>query len=316
MTVGYTEGAVNWGDKGLIADLFATKFNVEYYEKEIMSNITSTDMVSELISKGQNITIARLPSVNIEDHTRYQVHDSHPGTYSDPITFSIDYAKHFDIPIDKVDQKQTHIPDVLAKYRAHALKEVSEYVQELFFEDISSEANASNTGANAGAISAGFNMGESGSGLAITASTVPSVFARVMAVLGEQNAFQPGQTSICIPYWMNMLVQLSPISNAMRMGDASSTLRTGYIGNLLGLDIYTTNSLYSVSDTHQCFSVMAMNRDAVGYVNQLNEVKVDEPSRSHHMEINGLNVCGWGAVKDAGLAHVYCYNNETSMALV
>lgn len=307
------EGHPNYKNLGLIPELYADEFNVEYYNKEILSNITTTKFMNELVKMGDKITIAQLPDMQIEEYYRGKRLNLSHGNHRDPIEMTIERAIDWNIMVDAVNKTQSHL-ELMDKYKARGLKQVSEYQQREFFADIYSQAHADNQGAKAGAESHLYNLGKPGTPLGLTKTNLPYFITALTTVLAEQNADESGTMWCCIPPWLRQLFLNSAFAEALKMGDQRSVVRTGSLGEIDGMEFFKTNQLKKVVDGAVTATyVMAGNRDAISYVSQLNECKAISPDDMFADGLKGLNVYDWNIRKPEGLVSAYVYCADTSL---
>ncbi|MBN2785510.1 MAG: hypothetical protein JXR25_11860 [Pontiellaceae bacterium] len=313
MSVGAVEGHPSYQTAGLIPELYADEFNVEYYNKEILPNITTTKFMSEMMSMGEKITIPQEPDIQRETYYRGKKLNLSHGTHKAPIEMRIDRAADWNIMIDDVDKKQSHM-ELIDKYKARGIKKESEAQQAEFFADIYTQAHADNQGANAGTKSHFYNLGTAGAPLGLTTENLPFFVTALTAVLGEQNADDAGKMWACIPGWLRTLFLNSKFGSSLVMGDSSSILRTGRMGMIDDMEFYKTNQLHtSTADQATGTYVIAGNKDAISYAQQINSVESIRPDDMFADGIKGLNVYDWNVRKSEGLVVAYVYCADTSL---
>ena len=306
MSVTAAAGHPQYADMGLIPTLFAKEFNVEYWATTIMPRITTGKFYEGLLKQGHGIEVATLPSI---DTFPYKKGMTLPvqAPESTPITMDVNRARGFNILIDDIDLKQTHL-DISGKYVNQGVDQMREDVEKEFFESIYSQAHADNQGTTAGAKSSAYNLGVAGTPIAITTANATEMLTRIRAVLGEQNCATPGKMWVILPEWMRYYLVNSDLKNAALMGDDTSVMRTGRLGSIDGLTIYVSNLLYT-TDADETTGTYAMggNMDAISHIQQLNKVERLTSESTFGKKMRGLNVYDWNVRKPEGLVSLYCY---------
>lgn len=298
MSVPAAAGTPQRADEGMIPSLFADEFNVEYYDETLLPKITTGKFYEGLLKKGDEVTIATLPDVEWHDHVK-----NAPSTpdvpESTPIKLYVNRAKEFNVLVDAVDAKQSHL-QLGSSFSKRAVDSFDGIVQRQFFASIYNQAHASNQGATAGAEGGSYNLGTAASPLSVTKETATEFVTKFPSVLGEQNAYMPGKMWLCIPWALRFLFINSDLKNASLTGDGKSTLRTGRLGEIDGVTIYARNTLYSPSSG--TWYPVGGNMDAISYINQLNSVRAIDSERFVGGKLyQGLNVYDWGVKKSEGL---------------
>lgn len=314
MSVGVSSGYPQYGGgtSGLIPQLYADQFNVEYWATTLMPRITTGRFYEGLLNQGDKVTIPTEPTITVSDYVKGQELDIEVPT-STPITMTVDQAKYFNIAIDDIDKKQTHL-QLADKYVDIGVRQMAQDIETEFFLDIVSDAHASNRGSAAGAVSGNFNLGlaSGGGGYGATVSTVINLVTGVRSVLAEQNAFVPGKIWMVIPVWFRYLLMNSSLNQAYLTGDPKSTLRTGRIGEIDGITLYESNLLPTVSDgTRTCHYMFAGNMDAISYISQLNNSETLRSEKTFATLFRALQVYDWKVRKPEGLVEMVAYDATT-----
>lgn len=308
MTIAKTEGHPDYKANGLIPTMYADEFNVEYYHNALIPGITTTKYYEKLLEQGDEIEIPQLPVFSRALYQKGMTTDDIDGAEIQPsVKLTVNRASIFKCDIDKVDQKQSHL-QLIDKYKERGVKNEEEGVTEEFFGDIYSKAHALNQGNTAGKKSGNYDLGSVATPLGLTTANVVEFMTSIRAVLAEQNAADRGRMWMVIPEWARHLFVNSPLANADFSGDAKSMVRTGTLGTVDGLTIYTSNQLKGVTAAGEnCEYIMAGNMDAISYIDQINECSVVEPSKEFNSLIKGLHVYDWGVKKPEGLVSALAY---------
>lgn len=306
MSVAATAGTPQLADQGLIPDLYAKQFNVEYWATTLLPRITTGRFYEQALKQGDKVTVANVPTVTTKPYRKHQELDTQIPE-SAPTEMTVDRARYFNLLIDDIDVKQSHLA-IADKYMNTGVNQTQEDIETEFFEAIYSAAHADNQGATAGAKSAAYNLGAAGSPVAVTKDNTVDVITRLMAALGEQNARKGGKSWIVFPEWFRYVFLNSDAKNAALMGDESSVLRTGQLGKIDNCYLYTSNLLYTTTtDESTGTYVMAGNMDAISFISQLTKTRKLESETTFGHKLSGLNVYDWSVRKPEGLVALYCY---------
>lgn len=300
MTVEATAGFPDFKTNGLIPDLYADQFNVEYWATTLMPQITTGKYYEKVLQQGDKVTVPTAPIVSTRPHKKGAKLE-YETPVAAPVEMFVNRARTFGLLLDDIDEKQSHL-DIGSKYMESGLKQVSEDNEKEFFADIYTKCAAANTGATAGAVSGAYNLGVAGSPLEVKIANATDIVTRVRAVLGEQNAHERGKMWLVIPEWMRYKLINSELRKAMDMGDDKSVLRTSRLGSIDGLTIYVSNLLHSdASGTY----IMGGNMDAISHVAQLNSTEKLRDKDYLGTFFRGLFVYDWCVRKPEGLVTVY-----------
>lgn len=291
---------------GLIPELYAKEFNIKYWAETLMPRISSGKFYEGVLGQGDKVYIPGTPSIATSVYEK-----GAPLTVqvpvSTPVTLTVDRARYFNLTLDDVDEKQSHL-DIAGKYVEVGLKQMSQDIESEFFDDIAGLAADGNKGTAAGVKSSSFNLGTAGSPLAITDGTAVDIITRVRAVLAEQNAMQSGKIAMVVPVWFRYLLMNSALRQAYLTGDNKSILRSGLVGEIDGVEIYESTLLEKLSDTHNPTRFYAFNPDAVSFIAQLNKSEKLRSTDTFATLFRSLMVYDWGVRKPEGLVEIVGYN--------
>ncbi len=307
MTVAAAVGYPSLKAAGLIPELFADEFNVEYWATTLLPRITTGKFLDKLASAGDKITIPNVPTFVTHPYTKGQTLDVDTPTVA-PTELTMDRARYSNTLVDDIDMAQSHM-DISSKYVDAAVNQMSEDIETEFFADIYTRAHAANKGATAGAKSASYDMGAAGAPVAVTSANATNVLTRIRAVLGEQNAARGKKLWVCIPEWMRYLLVNSELKGAHLMGDDKSVMRTGRLGEIDGLTIYVSPLLKTTAaDEATGTYIQAGNLDAIAYLAQMNKTDKLSSETTFGMKFRQLMCYDWGVKKSEGLVTLYAYN--------
>jgi hypothetical protein len=307
MTVATAAGTPDLKNAGLIPEDFADDFNVDYYDQAMIPKITTGKFYEKLLKSGDKVTIPTLPEFTFNPYKKNQKLDLDIPEGGE-IEMKVNRADYFNVLVDDVDQKQSHIA-IVDKYKTAAMKQRQGIETEAMFADIYNQAHAKNQGLTAGAKSGAYNLGAITAPIAVTAATVQSVLTMIRAVLEEQNA-AVGKMWAVIPTWMRYLVINSDLMKINEMGNGSVSGRiTGLIGSIDEIELYSSTLLHTDDEAQSTGTyIMAGNMDAISYISQMNKCEILTKTQDHFgTKLRGLNVYDWKVRKPEGLVSIYAY---------
>lgn len=286
-----------------IPQLWAKKLLVYFYPATWLTDITQTDYVSEIKNYGDTITVAQFPEMKINNYVNGQdlnIDRPSPGK----VMMNIDKAKYFCYAIPDVDVKQS-IVQYVSQWADHSAKQMVQAIERDFLAGIYTDASAYNKGATAGKESGNINLGASGSPLAVSSSTVLTMILGAGQCLDEQNVPKEDRY-IIIPPWMEVALKASDLKQAYLTGDSQSTYRTGVVGAVDKMKIYTSNLLTKGLDgSDAVWHVLAGQKVGAAFAYQLTKNEtIRNPNGFEDLQ-RGLMVYGWKGIKPEALVDIY-----------
>ena len=286
-----------------IPEVWSSKMLIKFYEGTVLSQVSNTDYEGEIKDHGDKVKIRQNVDIAIFDYEKGMNLPVQRPT-STNVELDIDKGKAFNFEVKDLDKKQSDLA-FLNKWAEDASNQMKIEIERDVFADVYADAHASNKGATAGAISAAYNLGTTGSPLALTSTNVYDMLVDARTVLVEQNVPESDCFAI-LPAWACNLIKKSDLKAADFTGDATAMARTGIIGMIDGLKIYRSNLISSVTDgADTVFNMMVGHTSALTFATQL--VKNETLKNPHDFGDlhRGLQVFGYKVVKPESLVHVY-----------
>lgn len=288
----------------LIPEIWSGKTLVKFYEESIMGQLCNTDYEGEIKTEGDTVWIRTIPDMQIRNYEKGQtlaIQRPQPTK----IALTIDRAKYWNAQVDDIDKLQSDL-NFMEDWSQDAAQQMKQEWDTEFLADVYADAHARNKGAQAGVRSRSINLGSAGSPIVVTKTNVLDVLVDIGVVLDEQRVPR-SERRIAIPPWFAACIKLSDLRDASLTGDGKSTLRSGRIGEIDNLELFTSNLISTVTDTgNQCYNVLATHKSGITFASQLikNEVIRAESTFGHLAR--GLQVCGWQGIKSESIVHLYC----------
>ena len=308
MPISHAQGEQSYSGT-YIPEIWSTNMLVKFYAGTCLAEIANTEWEGEIKAHGDKVHIRTTPDITIRDYVKGQkLVNEQPAPST--VELLIDKGKYYAWALNTVDKHQADV-EFIDNWATETSNKMKIGIETNVFANIYSDADSSNAGATAGAISAGYNLGVSGTPLAITKTNVLKLITDVNVVLSEQNVPEDDNRYIIIPAWMGGLIKESDLKNASITGDGTSVLRTGRIGMIDNTTIYRSNLLATTTDgADTVYNVIAGHKSALTFASQVVEDRVIDNQDDFGKLHQGLQVYGYKVVKAESLVHCYVKNGS------
>lgn len=299
-----TAGASSFSG-GYIPEIWSMKLIREFYSMTFLSEISNTEFEGEITKSGDTVHINTLPEPTINDFVKDEdlVYENMVGSQVDLV---IDKGKYWAFPASDIDKKQANI-DFVNKWTEHCGKKLKISMETGILADIYSDADSDNSGTTAGKSSNDINLGVSGTPRAVTKDNILDILVDIGTVLDEQDVPED-ERYILIPPWMGGMVKKSDLKDASLSGDGKSVLRTGRLGMVDRLILYSSNLVNHGTDgIYNAYNVIAGHKYALAFASQIVENEKLRNYKTFGDLVRGLQVYGYKVIKPEALVHLYCY---------
>lgn len=289
-----------------IPEIWAGKLLVKFYDSTVFGAISNTDYEGQIKNQGDTVHIRTVPNITINEYVKGQ-----KLTYETPesnlVDLLIDKGKSWSFRDDDVDRKQSDV-NYLESWTADAGEQLRINIDTGILADIYDESHADNKGATAGRDSGAFDLGASGSPVALDKTNVIDYIADMGTVLDEQNIPESGRFIVCPPWFINR-IKKSDLKDASLTGDGTSVMRNGRVGMIDRFTLYSSNNVSTTTDGANTVSNMIFgHKAATTFASQL--LESEGPMRHPDYFGNfyrGLQVYGYKVIKSEALGHFYAY---------
>jgi hypothetical protein len=305
-----------------IPALWSGKLNAKFYTATVFGEIANTAWEGEISGIGDTIVINNIPDIAIQSYApgtalNYQVPT--PSTQ----TMVVDQGKYFAFQVnDLLDlQSKPNLVDTFTNDAAMQMKVQidSSVLYNTVFNSTYATLNSANNGATAGKNSAAYNLGTDSAPVVLTSSNILQLITSLSAVLDEQNIPETDRWLLIDPTTRQLLLN-SNLGQAQFMGDPSSAVRTGRIGDIDRFAVYVTNNLpRGAAGTNwtdalgllgggasggalKRRAIIAGHKSAITFASQMTKMETVRNPNDFGDYIRGLNVYGHKLVKAEGLA--------------
>ena len=299
-----------------IPTLWSSKLNAKFYKATVFGEIANTNWEGEIKGMGDKITINNIPTLTINSYSAgtsltYEVPT--PST----LTLSIDKGKYFAFQVNDVLAYQSQIK-LMDTFSNDASMQMKISIDSTVLYNTFSGAAAANKGATAGAQSGGYNLGTDTAPITLAANNVLSVITSMAAVLDEQNVPETDRWLLIDPATRQLLMQ-SNLAQAQFMGDSTSILRNGRIGQIDRFTVYVSNNLPRGAAAKTWASgdgtegnatgtsevkrraLIAGHKSAITFASQMTKMETVRNQNDFGDFVRGLNVFGYAVSKDTAL---------------
>lgn len=292
----------NDGTSRFIPEIFSGKLQAKFYRDTCLTQISNTDYEGEIKDQGDTVIIRAIPTITINDYYKgmkltYELPES------TPVELLIDKGKYWGCIVDDVDKVQSDI-NLFDTFTNDAVEQMKIAVEYGVFTTIYNQADSSNRGATAGALSAGFNLGVSTAPVQITKANIIDYIVDAGTVLDEKNIPSEGRWMV-IPMWMAGMLKKSDLKDASMTGDGTSVLRNGRLGMIDRFTLYQSNNTYSLTDTVTCWYVPFGHPKALTFASQIVKSEKLRATDTFGDIVRGLKVYGFKVVNDDALGELY-----------
>jgi hypothetical protein len=293
-----------------IPTLWSGKLAQKFYAATVFGEIANTDWQGDITGMGDSVIINTIPTITINNYSigqnlAYEI--PAPST----ITLTINKGKYFGVNVNNVLELQAK-PKLMDVFTNDAAMQMKIAVDTDVLAGTFNQGAAYNQGATAGKISASFNLGTDAAPVSLTALNILQSITALSSVLDEANVPETDRWLVISPTERQILMQ-SNLAQAQFMGDPSSILRNGKIGQIDRFTVYVSNLLPRAAagqnytggaqvGAAKRHAIMAGHKSAITFASQIAKVESLQNPNDFGTLIRGLNVYGYKVVQADGLA--------------
>ena len=285
-----------------IPEIWSGKLIENFYDATVLSAISNTDYEGEIRRMGDTVNIRTQPNITIREYVKGQnLVVENPD--SPKLQLLIDKGEYFSCVEDDIDRVQSDIK-LMDMWSKDASEQMKVKIDQRVLTDMLPDIDAANKGATAGAQSAAFNLGTTGSPLTVTKdgalSTTPVVdlIVDMGTVLDEANVPESDRFLV-IPARMAGLIKKSELKDASLSGDSASPIRNGRLGMIDRFTLYVSHNL-NVSSGKT--SIIAGHKMGFTFASQMTEMETIRAQSTFGNIVRGLQVYGYKVTKGEALA--------------
>ena len=278
--------------------LWASNLIVDTDEAFVGANLVNRDYQGEIVAKGSVVKINEIGAITVNDYTE-----------NEDITVQTLTGAQKELVINQVKYFAFNVDDVLA---AQANVAVMSGAMQMSGHAIADTVDAYIAARYTEAGIATSNLGTAGTSLSVYAthltanSALLGMFSNMNRYANEANLPTSGRW-FWVPPWMASYIGFAQMvdnwsKGGMKGGDTTSK-GNGYIGNVMGWDIYSSNNV-STNGTTQ-WRCMFGTKDAISFAGQVTKVESGRVEKQFGDYVKGLYVYGAKVVRPDHLGVVY-----------
>jgi len=301
---GYTDLSSTSTGK-FIPQIWSGKLVEKFYDATVFGEIANTDYEGEIKNMGDTVHIRTTPSLTIRD---YKIGAS--LNYEQPtnpaVELQIDKGKYFAFEVDDVDEYQADI-DIMDDWAGDGGEQMKIAVDTDMLAAIYADVSTQNSGATAGRKSSAFNLGTTGTPVALNKANILDYIVDLGTVLDEQNLPEAGRWLV-LPAWAIGMIKKSDLKDASLSGDGQSIMRNGRVGMIDRFTLYLSNNVATTTDgSFTVYNILAGHKAGLAFAAQMTKMETLKNPNSFGQLVRGLNVYGYKVIEGKYLAHLYAY---------
>lgn len=284
-----------------IPEIWSGKYIENFYDATVLAQISNTDYEGEIKKHGDTVNIRTTPTVTIRNYVKGQnLIVERPE--APKLQLVIDQGKYFNCIEDDVDKIQSDLK-MMDMWSKDASEQMKIEIDQDVLAAIPAGVSALNQGATAGAKSAGFNLGTTGSPITVTkdgaggTQSITEWLVDMGTVLDEANVPESGRW-VVLPAKAVGIMKKSELKDASLTGDGSSTLRNGRVGMVDRFTVYMSHNLTASAGK---YSVIAGTKQGFTFASQMTNMESIRAESTFGNLIRGLQVYGYEVVKPEAL---------------
>jgi hypothetical protein len=287
-----------------IPEIWSGKLLVKFYMNTVFGAISNTDYEGDIREYGDVVHINETPDIVISDYVKGQKL-SHQQPESVPVDLPIDRGKYWSFIDERVDRKQS-MYDRVENWTTDASEQMKIEIDSDILGEVYADAAAANKGDTAGLKTASFDLGVSGTPLALSKTTILDTLVDCGTVLDEQSVPESNRWVVLPPAAVGM-IKKSDLKDASLAGDGTSILRNGRVGMIDRFTIYSSNQLATTVDgTDIVHNIIFGHKSAISFASQLTENEGPMKNPDYFGDYyRGLQVFGFKVLKPEALGHLY-----------
>ena len=284
-----------------IPALWSGKLAQKFYAATVFGEIANTDWQGDISGIGDTVIINTIPTITINSYSigqnlAYEI--PAPST----ISLTINKGKYFGVNVNNVLELQAK-PKLMDVFTNDAAQQMKIKIDTDVLAGTFNQGAATNQGATAGKISGSFNLGTDAAAVTLTASNILQNITALSSVLDEANVPETDRWLVISPTERQILMQ-SNLAQAQFMGDGTSVLRNGKIGQIDRFTVYVSNLLPrgaanqdwtggASAGKAKRHAIMAGHKSGITFASQIAKVESLQNPNDFGTLIRGLNVYGY-----------------------
>lgn len=292
-----------------IPEVWSGRILEKFYAATVLAAISNTNYEGEIKAYGDKVIIRTIPTLTIRDYEATgPLTIERPG--SSVLNLLIDKGKYFAAIADDVLRVQADV-DMLDLWCDDAAEQLKITVDTQVLAAIPSQVDAKNKGDTAGKISGNINLGKATAPITVGPADATNIVGIISLLidmgvcLDEQNVPETGRWLV-MPAWAIGMLLKSDVRAANVMGDATSALRNGRVGQLSRFTVYQSNLLPTATESAKtAFYFLAGHNTGLTFASQLTNTESLRAESTFGTIVRGLQVYGFKVLKPESIVVAY-----------
>jgi len=236
----------------------------------VFANVVNTDYEGDISAYGDSVKINSIGKVSVSDYTKNTDISDPEALDAIQTILSIDQGKYFNFQVDDIDaaQQRPKVMDAAMQEAGFALANAADEHLAGF-----------HTAAHAEITKVDFEN---------NTDRAYDLLAEAGEALDEKNVPREGRWVI-IPPFVHSAMVIAGIMDTAGSVDANALNANGFVGRLLGFDVWMSNNLKDDND-HK--AALAGTRRAIAYAEQVLNMEAYRPEKRFADAVKGLHVYG------------------------
>jgi len=279
--------------QNFIPTIWTAKILQTFETSHVLASLCNRDYEGEITAAGDTVKINAIGDITVSSYVKNSTSITPAELQTAQTVLLIDQSKYFAFKIDDVDKVQANV-NVMNKAMQKAGYALSETVDTAIGALYGSAANT--------VTDASFDS-------ALAFDTI----ATANQYLNEAGVPKNGRWMVLPPWAITKLI-LAKVLQTDGSVAADNELANGFVGRLMGFDVYESNNLYQTGTAPDYTTYgLAGVQEAISFAEQIVSVEAYRPESSFSDAVKGLHVYGYKVVQPKGLvALALTYSAETT----
>ena len=293
---------------------FYKQFLENYYPSTCLTAICNRDFAEPIKAQGDTVYIRTYVDPTIKEYSK-GAKIEYQSTESPSKLLRITEADYWALSLDDIDVKQMDL-DLLDKLAKGAAKQIKIKQETTVFSTLYTKSGTANKGLTAGAVSASYNLGTTGSPVTVNKLNIIEKIGDCRSVLMEQNIGYEEETWMVAPEKFYNILMNSELKAAFFSGD-SATSTYGNMGlrakNIRGFNMHISNLIPAITDgNYTIYPIVFGQKYGLALADQLTKTDmIPKLQDTFASGMRGLFVWGWDVIKTESIGTLYCVIDDS-----
>ncbi len=280
-----------------IPTIWSARILQNLHKELVFGNVVNREYEGEIANQGDTVKIGGIGPVSVSNYTKNSTTVSWQTLQDASQVLVVDQVKYFAFKVDDVDQAQTK-PKLMDEAMREAGYAIADAIDQ-FVASMYSQASSSNVigGDASSAKTVGTGSGE---------TDAYEQLVDLGVALDEANVSKAGRWAVLPPWYDGMLRKGNTYMANAASPAGASTLVNGYLGNVAGFNLYTSNNVTTDNAATPTYRVMFGTNAAISLaVQKALQPEAIRLQDSFSDGVRGLVLYGGKVVRPAALGVLY-----------